>query len=511
MTVTPADPTNDDAGLDRLSLGSLARLPVTVDRPAYDVPAVACGIVHLGIGAFHRAHQAFYTDGALASSGGAWGIVGASLRHPDIRDRLKPQDGLYTLIEKSGMGDRPRVIGAVRDVLFAPGDLARLLDLIAAPQTRIVGLTVTEKGYCHDPATGRLDASHPDIAHDLAHIEEPASAIGILVAGLNRRYRSGGVPTTIMSCDNLPQNGVTLRGIVFDFASRIDTGLTRWLENDVTFPCSMVDRITPATTDGLIAETSRTLGLLDAAPIQCEPFTQWVIEDNFAAGRPCWERVGVEIVENVTPFEEMKLRLLNGSHSMLAYLGYLGGYQYIWQLMREADYRDLVAGMMQEEVTPTLALARTGEYDLKMYQSKLIERFSNPALPHLCYQITMDGSQKLPQRLLDTIRANLTVGRPFRRLALGVAAWMRFVGGVDEGGRPIVVKDPLAGLLAERVRRADGSAAAAVTNLLSVRAIFGDDLPQAAPLREELTGALTALMAYGARETVRRYARADAV
>ncbi|HYS48446.1 MAG TPA: mannitol dehydrogenase family protein [Xanthobacteraceae bacterium] len=485
----------------RLSLARLRDLPAAIVRPAYDVRKVACGILHLGIGAFHRAHQAFYTDTALAD-GGAWGIIGASLRGAGVRDRLAPQGCLYTLVEKGAAGARYRIIGAVREVVFATDDPRRLPALIADPRMRIVSLTVTEKGYCHDPASGRLNPTHPDIVHDLAHPDQPSSAIGILAAGLRRRFRQGGAPLTLLSCDNLPENGRTLARIVLEFAARLDREAARFIEREVAFPCTMVDRIVPAATDALIAETSAALGVADAAPVQCEPFSQWVIEDRFAAGRPAWERAGAELVADVAPYEEMKLRLLNGSHSMLAYLGFLGGFEYIWQVMREPDYVALMRNMMQE-VQPRLAL--DGRYDLAAYQQTLVERFSNPALLHRCYQIAMDGSQKLPQRLLGTIRANLAAGLPIRRLALAVAAWMRYVAGVDEEGKRIVVQDPLADTLA-RAAAAGGDARAMVDNLLAVRAVFGDDLPQSATFRDDVGGALAALLAEGARATVRRYA-----
>src|SRR5262245_26680351 len=266
----------------------------------------------------------------------------------------------------------------------------------------------------------------------------------------------------------------------------------------------MVDRIVPAMTHELVGETAAALGVMDAAPVQCEPFSQWVVEDAFAAGRPRWEETGAELVTDVAPFEEMKLRLLNGSHSMLAYLGFLGGYEFIWQVMRNPDYVRLMADMMREEVQPTLAL--DGRYDLATYRKTLIERFANPALPHRCYQIAMDGSQKLPQRLLGTIRANLAAGRPFRRLALAVAAWMRHAAGSDEQGKPIAVQDPLADVLAARVTAAAGQPYAIVEGLLGLPAIFGNDLPRAAGLRAEVSDALSALMHDGARATVKRYA-----
>ncbi|HEV2957288.1 MAG TPA: mannitol dehydrogenase family protein [Xanthobacteraceae bacterium] len=503
MAIAQTNTLAAQAPAPRLSLARVSELPSSVARPGYDVAGVACGILHLGIGAFHRAHQAFYTDAALAGGETGWGIVGASLRAASVRDRLAPQNCLYTLVEKSGAGARRRVIGAVRDVIYAPEDRARLPALIADPRIRIVSLTVTEKGYCHDPASGRLNPAHPDIVHDLGEPQAPVSAIGILVAGLRQRRRAG-APITLLSCDNLPHNGAVLRGLVLDFAARLDPVAAQWIERAVAFPCSMVDRIVPATTDALIEETTAALGFADLAPVQCEPFSQWVVEDRFAAGRPAWDKAGAEMVADVAPFEEMKLRLLNGSHSMLAYLGYLSGFEYIWQVMRAPEYVALMREMMRAEVQPRLAL--NGRYDLATYQQTLIERFANPALAHRCYQIAMDGSQKLPQRLLGTIRVNLAAGLPIRRLALAVAAWMRYVGGIDERGNRIAVQDPLADELAARVARAGGDPGAIVDALLAVRAVFGDDLPASAPFKGELRAALASLFADGARATVQRYA-----
>jgi fructuronate reductase len=502
--MTTMSPAAKQSAHGRLSFARLASLPSGIVRPGYDVGQIKPGILHLGIGAFHRAHQAWYTDAAMAASGGAWGIVGASLRAAGMRDGLVAQDCLYTLAEKGAAGTRYRVIGAVRDVVFAPDDPARLPRLIADPAIRIVTLTVTEKGYCHDPASGKLNLAHLDIVHDLAHPVAPVSTIGILVAGLMQRHRAGGAPITLQTCDNLPHNGATLRGIVLEFAAHADDETAKWIEREVAFPNSMVDRIVPAATDDLIRETEAALGVHDAAPVQAEPFSQWVIEDTFAAGRPAWEKVGAEFVADVAPYEEMKLRLLNGSHSMLAYLGYLGGFEYIWQVMREADYVTLMRDMMREEVAPTLALA--GKYDLDAYQASIVERFANPALLHRCEQITMDGSQKLPQRLLGTVRANLAAGRPLRRLALAVAAWMRFVAGVDEQGKAIPVRDPLADVLKARASAAGGDPQAIANALLGVEAVFGTDLPRATAFRDEVGAAFATLMRDGARKTVRSYA-----
>jgi fructuronate reductase len=318
--------------LTLLSLTTLDHVAPGVARPAYDPRGVGIGIVHLGIGAFHRAHQAIYTDAALAKKGGAWGICGVSLRSPDVRDRMTPQDGLYTAVEKSPAGVQRRIIGSVREVLFLSPERKRVDARLADRATQIVTLTVTEKGYCHDPATGRLNVDHPDIVHDLAHPHEPASVVGLLVSALETRRHDAAGPLTIVCCDNLPHNGRVLQGLVAAFAQARDGSLAEWIEKNTSFPSTMVDRIVPATTAGDIADNDAALGMHDAAPVVFEPFKQWVIEDEFVTPRPAWEVGGAELVADVAPFEAMKLRLLNASHSAFAYLGFLAGHEYIYQV-----------------------------------------------------------------------------------------------------------------------------------------------------------------------------------
>jgi fructuronate reductase len=491
----------------RLSAATLSDLPAGIVRPSYEIGRVGVGIVHLGIGAFYRAQGAMYTDDALARESGDWGICGVSLRSTDIRDRLVPQDALYTAVEKSPAGIRRRVIGSVREVLFLGDERDKVHARLAAATTRIVSLTITEKGYCHDPATGRLNLGHPDIVHDLADPEHPSTAVGLLVCALEARRRSHAKPFTVMCCDNLPHNGALVRGLVLAFANARAPQLAQWIEEHVRFPSTMVDRIVPATTDADIAENDVVLGMHDAAPVMHEPFKQWVIEDTFAASRPAWEHVGAQLVVNVEPFEAMKLRLLNASHSALAYLGFLAGYEFIYQVAAQPEFVAYMRALMRDEVAPTLALP--GGVDVAAYQNALVERFRNPALPHRTQQIAMDGSQKLPQRLLGTVRDNLAAGRSIDRLALGVAAWMRYVAGVDEAGRAISVSDPLAGDFARIASEHRGNPAGLARGLLGVRAVFGDDLPTVAPFAGKVTAWLTALDADGAARTVVRAASAS--
>jgi fructuronate reductase len=482
----------------RLSNATLANVPPGVARSAYDRAAVTPGIVHLGIGAFHRAHQAVYTDDVLARDP-TWGIVGASLRSGDTRDALEPQDGLYALAVRSGEGERLRIIGSVGRVLVAPERPGALIAAVADPRIRIVSLTITEKGYCHDPATGELNEAHPDIVHDLAEPEAPRSAPGLIVEALRFRREAGVPPFTLLSCDNLPANGRVTKRIVDRFARLRDADLGAFVAAELACPSTMVDRITPATTAEDRAAIARALGLEDAWPVVTEPFTQWVIEDRFPAGRPAWEAAGAELVADVEPYELMKLRLLNGAHSSLAYLGYLAGYETVSDTMADADFSRFVAGVM-EAATPTLGVPPGA--DLAGYKVALIERFKNPALKHRTWQICMDGSQKLPQRLLNTIRDRLAAGAPFPHLALGVAGWMRYVTGVDERGRAIDVRDPLSAQLKEIADAAGPDASRLAPALLSVETIFGRDLPADPRFRDAVTKALERLCAVGARRAV---------
>src|SRR3954470_8578068 len=490
----------------RLSLSALDQLPTEVARPAYDVGAVRIGIVHLGIGAFHRAHQAVYVDDRLAAGELDWAICGASLRSPETADALGPQDELYTVAIRSGSDERLRVIGSVRRLLVAPQNPAALLDAMTDPAVRIVSLTVTEKGYCHDPATGDLQPDHPDIAADLAAPERPRSVPGVLVEALRRRRASGVAPFTVLSCDNLPENGHTVGRVLAQFARLRDPDLGRWVENEVAFPSTMVDRIVPATTEADRAAIADRLGVSDAWPVMTEPFTQWVIEDRFSNGRPRFEDAGAELVADVAPYELMKLRLLNGSHSTLAYLGYLAGYETVSDTVANPAFARLIRRLMDEEITRTLTVPPGA--DLSRYKASLLERFANPALKHRTWQIAMDGSQKLPQRLLGTIRDRLRAGAAIERLALGVAAWMRYVLGVDEAGRPIDVRDPMSARLIDLAQAAGPEADRLAPALFGMREVFGEDLPQDPRFATAVTGALGRLLALGARRTVEEAAGA---
>ncbi|MCT7378394.1 mannitol dehydrogenase family protein [Chelativorans salis] len=423
----------------RLGIAALAGLPAAVARPAYDPARFGAGIVHIGLGAFHRAHQAVYTDAALAEAGGGWRIDGISLRSTEIADALNPQDGLYTLIERGEEGVSARVIGSIRKVIAAAHDRQAPLTALAAPETRIVSLTVTEKAYGIDRAEGTVDAAHPAIIADLADPRAAQGVLGLLAEGLRLRKERGLQPFTVLCCDNLPDNGHLVRTGLIDLARRLDPAFADWIGEHVAFPSTMVDRITPAPTDDTLAEAERQLGVRDLAAIETEPFSQWVIEDRFPTGRPEWERGGAIFVEDVAPYEAMKLRMLNGTHSMIAYAGYLSGHRYVRDVMADAALAKLVHRHLKAAAA---TLAPLEGIDTGDYAEALARRFANPAIAHETYQIAMDGTEKLPQRIAAPALHALQHGQDLRPFAFAVAAWMRYCLGRTDDGAGYALRDP---------------------------------------------------------------------
>ena len=486
--------------MSRLNQAALAALPADVAVPGYDRAQVKTGVVHLGIGAFHRAHQAVVFDDALASGDLRWGVLGASLRSPGVRDQLNPQDGLYTLVVRDGADEPLRVIGAGRGVLVGPEDPAGLVAAMAHADVHIVTLTVTEKGYRLDPATGELLIDDPDVAADLADLSAPRTAPGFIVAALRARRAGGLKPFTVISCDNLPHNGQRIRAAVLAMANRVDPDLARWIEAEGAFPQTMIDRIVPATTAEDIARLEARTGVRDEGMVKAEPFTQWVIEDRFAGDRPDFAALGVQLTDAVAPWEDAKLRLLNGAHSALAYLGALSGHEHVHEAIAVPAFAGFVEALWDEAET---TLDPPAGLDIAAYRQALMARFSNPALMHRTRQIAMDGSQKLPQRLLAAAAGRLSKGRESPALALGVAAWMRWQSGVTEGGDRVVVDDPLAPRTAELLAAADGDQAR-VAALLTLSAVFPPSLAADDRFAGAITGAYLSLTTHGAVEAARR-------
>jgi fructuronate reductase len=459
--------------MKRLALSTLPELAANVSRPSYDLAALKIGIVHLGLGAFHRAHQAVYTDDAIALSGGDWGICGVSLKSPTAHDQLAAQDNLYSVREVSGSADRWRVIGAIRESLFAGEQLSAIIARIAKAETHIVSLTVTEKGYCADIAKREPLWTHPDIAHDLERVDQPISALGVLVAGLYERFRKRGAPLTILCCDNLPDNGGVLQSLVHSVAARVHPQILPWLRDNVSFPSSMVDRIVPATKSHDVSDSQTALGLRDEGVVRAEPFGQWVIEDKFLTPRPDWQRVGVQFVADVAPFEAMKLRLLNGAHSLLAYSGALEGIDTIAETVARPAFRSAALDLMRESAATLDPIAGV---DIERYQAQLLERFANPALGHRTWQVATDGSQKLPQRLVAPTSIRLGSGQVSAVAAYAVAAWIVYLSERNFLGVTHTVADARAAdfkVLRERFENDLQSFAAAVLDDAQVFAAVG--------------------------------------
>ncbi|QGU86976.1 mannitol dehydrogenase family protein [Erwinia sorbitola] len=478
---------------------SFDRLPPDVQRPQYNRSALRTRMVHIGFGAFHRAHQALCSDRLAAEQGSDWGYCEINLNSGELITALRQQQLCYTVAEMADDQLNLRVVGVVTAALHGQSDgIEAVLEALCQPEVAIVSMTVTEKGYCHLPASGELNLEHPAILHDLANPNAPQSLPGIILAAIRRRRERGLAPFSVMSCDNMPENGHVTRNVITALARQQSPELAEWIQQHLTFPSTMVDRIVPAMTDETHHALSEKLGCDDPVAVACEPFFQWVIEDNFVSGRPAWELAGAELVADVLPFEEMKLRMLNGSHSFLAYLGNLAGYQHISDCMTDSHFRQAARQLMLEQQAPTL---RTTGVDLTAYADSLLTRYSNRAIKHRTAQIANDGSQKLPQRWLDSIRWHLARQSNFDLLALGVAGWIRYVGGRDEQGQPIVINDPLRDELAKRVAEsAEGEPR--VSALLGLKHIFGEDLANNAQFVQQVNHFYRLLLSQGAKETV---------
>jgi fructuronate reductase/mannitol 2-dehydrogenase len=477
---------------------ALADIAGRVETPAYDRRRLRPCVVHLGVGGFHRAHQAVYLDD-LAGMGCDWGERGVGLLPQDrqMAKALGPQQGLYTLVVRSADPDRARVIGAMLDYLFAPEQPEAVLGALANASTRLVTMTITEGGYNVDETTGQFDAANEAVQADLRQPSRPTTVFGYLVEALDRRRRAGIPPFTLLSCDNVQGNGHVTQTALVSFARLRDDALAGWIERHVAFPSSMVDRITPQTTDAERELVVQEFGIADRWPVVTEPFRQWVLEDIFSDGRPALEDVGVQMVRDVLPYETMKLRLLNASHSAMGYLGYLAGYRTVDAVMVDPLFRTFIKRQMREEVAPLLP--PVPGIDLEAYQCTLIERFSNPKIADQLARICLDGSAKVPKFLLPALHDALAAGRLHRCLTLALAGWLRYLGGVDDQGEKIVLQDARAAELQALASEGRDDP----RPLLGLRDLFGD-LADREAFVLELESTMRDLYARGARATLAR-------
>ena len=485
-----------------LSSRTLPFLPQDIQRPSYDRTIVKPGILHVGVGGFHRSHQAVFVDDLLKQNNAYhWGICGVGLLRGDLKmyQVMKEQDHLYTLVIRHANGHTtPRIVGSIVDYLYAPERPETIIERLAASETRIVTLTITEGGYNFNQITGDFLSDNPDIKHDLDNPLSPKTVFGYLTEALLRRKERGLPPFTIISCDNVQQNGSVARRMMLSFAALRDEELCDWIRENVTFPNSMVDRITPVTTDDDREFIHVKYGINDAWPVICEPFVQWIIEDCFCNSRPPLETVGVQIVPDVLPYEKMKMRLLNGSHQVLAYLGYLAGYTYVHEAAHDLDFKWFIRRFMNEEVTPILD--DVPGIDLEAYKESVLDRFSNACIRDRLTRICEYTSDRIPKFLLPTIHENLARGTDVKFGALVVASWCRFAEGLDEESRPIPVIDPMA----VELRKNAITSRCVPLSFLTIEPIFGN-LVSDERFTEVYKSALLSLYENGARETVRRW------
>lgn len=485
----------------KLSNNSLESLSYkeNVMVPSYDRSVVTSGIMHMSIGGFHRSHQAVYVDDVLALGTIDWGIcaVGLMPHDKDNIEKLKQQDTLYSVLERNSNEDEVRVVGSIIEVLHAPSSPEAVLKKLSDSNIKVLSLTVTEKGYCYD-SNKNLQQDNEFIQHDLKHLDVPKTVLGYIVSGLKQRKDLGQKPFTVMSCDNLPGNGHLTQKLVLQFAGLVDEGLRQWIEDNVCFPNSMVDRITPVTTDEIIKTVSNDFGIEDQWPVACEDYIQWIVEDNFCDGQHPFEATGVQLVNDVDPYEKMKVRLLNGSHSALSYISYLIGYRDVDKAMADPLISSFVRAYMDHDVTPTLP--DVPGVNLDEYKDKLIERFSNTAVSDQVQRLAEDGSQKIPNAILPCILHQLRKGGSTQFLTIAMAGWFRYLTAIDEQGDKIDINDPLA----DQLVKAATSKSDVCQALLSIKEIFGEELVQNSPWVEQLDTFLSDINEIGAKAFLQR-------
>jgi fructuronate reductase len=497
MSAVPA------ATAERLGPAVLDRLPPAVRRPAYDRSKLKVGMAHIGVGAFHRCHQAEYTEDLLEARFGPWGSIGINIRPPGLADTLGRQGGLYTRLLREGDKAEARVIGSIVSVVDSVEDSRPALAVLARADIHAVTMTVTEKGYCHRPATGELDLGHPDIEHDLKHPQDPRSLPGLLVRALEMRMASHGRPLTLLSCDNIPANGTVLGTAVRTLAGRRSAALLGWIEANAAFPSAMVDRIAPAVTAADRDRVERDFSCRDEALAVGEPFRQWVVESRFAGPVPEWDRIGAIFVDDVEPFEHLKMRVLNGAQTTLSYLGVLAGYEHTCDDMADPLLAGFVGRMLMEETLPTLG--PVPGIDAAAYVGQSLARLRNTAIRHRNHQIATDGSQKIVQRILNPVRERLGRGEGVALLAVPVAAWMAYLVRASERfGRQWPAADPYAGRVAAIADGIGDDADALAGAILSIDTIFDPVLGADAPFRAKVAAALRGFLGADPLDVLRR-------
>lgn len=486
--------------MPRLSLSSVRGLNATVSTPKYSRSSLTPGIVHFGVGNFHRAHLAIYLDDLFNMGlNHDWAIIGAGVLPSDevMRQKLAAQDYLTTVVEQEANVSQARVTGAMIDFI-PPADRARLLATLEDPAIRIVSLTVTEGGYMINPATGKFDPQHPAIARDAANPQDPTSVFGLILAGLARRKAKGLAPYTVMSCDNVPHNGVVTRNAVAGLARLFDPALADWVIAHVAFPNAMVDRITPATSDRERRLVQDAYGITDNWPVFCEEFKQWVVEDHFPTGRPAWEKVGAQFVADVTPFEYMKIRILNGGHAVIAYPGGLLDVHYVHEAMQHPLIRAFFEKVEQEEIVPSVP--PVPNTNIQDYYRLIDRRFSNPKIGDTERRLCLDGSNRQPKFIVPVVADNLKAGRSIKGLALESALWCRYCHGVSESGKIIEPNDPSWDRLQALSRKAKDDP----LQWLTMEDIYGD-VAKSEEFRAAFAAALSSLWAKGTEQTLRDY------
>lgn len=485
----------------KLKSSTVSQFSDRLSIPRYDKKELSSGIVHIGVGGFHRAHQAVYTDGLLQNPDHKhWAICGVGLRQSDraMQRALDDQDFLYSVIEL-GYDDKNTVtvIGAINEFLFAPDDPDSVITKLASAEVKIVSLTITEGGYNVDDNTGLFNFENPDVIHDLQNHSLPRTVFGYLCEALVRRKQKNIAPFTVMSCDNLPHNGDVARLALLSFAKRRDKTLAEWVEQNVTFPNSMVDRITPITNQDHKQWLHQTHNLEDQWPVVCEPFTQWVLEDNFCNGRPPWEDVGAEFTHDVTPFELVKIRLLNASHMAMAYLGFLAGFRYTHEILEDAIFSSFIRDFMDLDVTPILSTIK--EIDITAYKDVLMQRFANRQIGDQLARLCLDGSSKMPKFIVPTVHQLIESRAPMERVALIIAGWAIYLRGIDENGNSYLIDDPNSETLQAAVRDKDSI----TQEFLNLSEIFGTELINSPRFSHAYEHALIQLETKGVMATIR--------